>query len=64
VKAKTTIENVTDDQIRALLGEAKAAGDADMVYTCRSALNTVCNRAAWLRARKACAEAIREAESA
>jgi len=56
-----TIDTITDDRIRALLAEAKAAGDTSLAYTCRLALR-VCTNEVWLRARKACVEVIREAE--
>jgi len=63
MEPKTTIENVTADQIRGLLAEAKAAGDADAAYVCRAALNLACNRAACMRARARCVEMINDAEA-
>ncbi len=61
----TTIETITDEQIKALRNEAGMAGDAVMIDDCRIALGwTEHTEAARLEARAACVEAIREAELA
>lgn len=57
----TTIDTITDDQIRALETEAGAAGDLDMAAICRVALGEEDGDEAAARAE--CVRVIREAEA-
>lgn len=61
----TTIDTITDDQIRALETEAGAAGDLEMATICRVALGEE-ESSAWTEetARTECVRVIREAEDA
>ena len=59
----TTIETITDAQIRELRSEAGAAGDEEMVDTCDDATDHRRHLGIRRRAREICAAMIREAET-